>query len=107
MLEELKMILELVNNTVGLAHDFGTKALWLYFGMKFLEWLLIAFGCLWFCSLIKYFIQANAGKDTEFMRQCRDRLRIGSPGSMTNGEYSRTTSKILELIDKYVQEKKP
>ena len=105
MIEELKMILEMVNSTVGLAHDFGIKFLWMYFGTKFLEWVFVVFASYGVYSLFRYAILACAGKDTTFLRECRTRLRTGTSGFMTEEEYTRTTNKILELIDKYNQGK--
>ena len=107
-IEELKMILETINATTGLAKDMGTTWIWLHYGLKLLEGLAILVGI----AVVTYGIYKIArimhsdGIDTVFMRQCRDKLKTGSGGSMTDGEYYRTTAKIMELVDKHIQENK-
>jgi hypothetical protein len=39
------------------------------------------------------------------MRSCRDKLKTGTGGCMTDGEYYRTTTKIMELIEQHLKEK--
>ena len=107
-IEELKMILETINATTGLAKDMGTTWIWLHYGLKLLEGLAILVGI----AMVIYGIYSIARTmnsdciDTVFMRQCRDKLNTGSGGCMTDGEYYRTTAKIMELVDKHIQEKK-
>ena len=106
-IEELKMILETINATTGLAKDMGTTWIWLHYGFKLLSGLMVVAGV----AVVVYGIYITTKtcmvevKDTPFMRQCRDKLKTGSLGGMTDGEYYRTTAKIMELVDKHIQEK--
>lgn len=105
-IDELKMILDTINATTGLAKDMGTTWIWLHYGFKALS------GLAWLAgiALVVYGIYRivktvnNADIDTAFMRRCRDRLGIGSTGTVTEREYYATTTKIMELIDQYKQE---
>jgi len=107
-IEELKMILDTINATTGLAKDMGTTWIWLHYGFKLLYELAFLVGI----AMVIYGIYRiaktvnNADIDTAFMRRCRDRLGIGSTGTVTEREYYATTTKIMELIDQYKQEQK-
>ena len=107
-IEELKMILETINATTGLAKDMGTTWIWLHYGFKLLDGLAMLIGS----AVVIYGVYKIARTmnsdciDTVFMRQCRDKLNTGSGGCMTDGEYYRTTAYIMELVDKHIQEKK-
>ena len=107
-IEELKMILETINTTTGLAKDMGTTWIWLHYGFKALEGL----ACIAGIAIVIYGIYRmvktvnNADVDTAFMRSCRNKLGTGSPGIMTEAEYYATTTKIMELIDQYRREQK-
>ncbi len=107
-LEELKMVLETINNTTGLAKDFGTTWVWLHYGLKVFDSLL-AVACILGVSYVIYrmVVFANGGSVNEaFIRRCRDRLRIGSPGMLTDEEAERVRIKLTELIDKHLQEQR-
>jgi hypothetical protein len=107
-IEELKMILETINTTTGLAKDMGTTWIWLHYGFKALS------GLAWLAgiALVVYGIYrmviavSHADIDTAFMRSCRDKLGTGSTGTVTEREYYATTAKITELIDQYRREQK-
>lgn len=107
-IEELKMVLDAIKDTTGLATDFGTTWIWLHYGFKLLDGLALLIGT----AVVVYGIYRIvkvvncADMDTSFMRSCRDKLRIGSSGFVTEREYYATTTKIMELIDKHMQEKK-
>jgi hypothetical protein len=106
-IEELKMILETINATTGLAKDMGTTWIWLHYGFKFLINLTALAGV----AVVAYAVYRVARVlrsdciDTVFMRECRNKLNTGSLGCMTDGEYYRTTAYIMELVDKHIQEK--
>lgn len=107
-IEEMKMVLETINNTTGLAKDFGTTWVWLHYGLKVFDSLL-AVACILGVVYVIYrlVVYTNGGGDKErFMRQCRDRLRIGSHGYMTDGEWVELRMKLTELIDKHLQEQR-
>jgi hypothetical protein len=107
-IEELKMILETINTTTGLAKDMGTTWVWLHYGFKALE----GFAWLVGIAMVIYSVyrmmrmMSNADIDTAFMRSCRDKLGIGSTGIMTEAEHYATTTKIMELIDQHRREQK-
>lgn len=107
-IEELKMILETINATTGLAKDMGTTWIWLHYGFKVLDVL----ACIACFAIVIYGIYRmvkainNADIDTAFMRSCRDKLGTGSTGIMTEAEHYATTTKIMELIDQYRREQK-
>jgi hypothetical protein len=107
-IDELKMILDTINTTTGLAKDMGTTWIWLHYGFKVLDGLALLV-CI---AMVLYGIYriaiavSHADIDTSFMRRCRDRLGTGSPGCVTEREYYATTTKIMELIDQYKQEQK-
>jgi hypothetical protein len=106
-IEELKMILETINTTTGLAKDMGTTWIWLHYGFKLLDGLALLVGI----AVVTYGIYRIAKTingsdiDTMFMRSCRDKLKTGTGGCMTDGEYYRTTTKIMELIEQHLKEK--
>ena len=106
-IDELKMVLETINNTTGLAKDMGTTWIWLHYGFKVFDMLVL----LMVVAVIGYFIYrivvyVNGGEEPDtFLRHCRDRLNIGSPGVMTDEERRRVCTKISELIDKHNEEK--
>lgn len=107
-IDELKMILETINSTTGLAKDFGTTWVWLHYGLKVFDSLL-AVACILGVAYAIYrmVVYSNGGTHQEaFLRQCRDRLRIGSPGGMTDGEWIALRMKLNELIDKHIQEQR-
>ena len=107
-IDELKMILETINSTTGLAKDFGTTWVWLHYGLKVFDSLL-AVACILGVAYAVYrvVVHANGGGDQErFLRQCRDRLRIGSPGCMTDSEWIALRMKLTELIDRHNQEQR-
>ena len=107
-IEELKMILETINTTTGLAKDMGTTWIWLHYGFKVLDVL----ACIACFAIVIYGIYRmvkainNADIDSPFMRSCRNKLGTGSPGVMTETEYYATTTKITELIDQHRREQK-
>lgn len=107
-IEELKMVLDAIKDTTGLATDFGTTWIWLHYGFKLLDGLALLIGV----AVVVYGIYRMvktlncADMDTSFMRQCRDKLKTGTSGCVTEPEYYATTTKIIELIDKHIQEKK-
>ena len=106
-IEELKLVLETINTTTGLAKDIGTVWIWLHYTFKLLDGLLVI-GCIWGVAYAIYrmVVFCNGGEEDEsFMRQCRDRLRIGSPGSLTDSERRDTQIKLMQLIDKHNEEK--
>ena len=106
-IDELKMILETINSTTGLAKDFGTTWVWLHYGLKVFDSLLAVVCILGVAYAIYRMVAHNSGSGTNetFIRRCRDRLRIGSPGMLTNEEAERVRIKLSELIDKHLQEK--
>ena len=107
-IDELKMILDTINATTGLAKDMGTTWIWLHYGFKALS------GLAWLAGIavVVYGIYriaitvSHADIDTSFMRSCRDKLGTGSPGCVTEREYYATTTKIMELIDQHKREQK-
>lgn len=107
-IDELKMILETINTTTGLAKDMGTTWIWLHYGFKVLDGLALLVGV----AVVVYGIYRivttvnNADIDTQFFRTCRDKLGTGSSGVMTEREYYATTVKIMELIDQHKKENK-
>lgn len=107
-IDELKMILETINSTTGLAKDFGTTWIWLHYGFKVFDMLVLLLVVAVICYVIYRCVLAiNGGGDQErFLRQCRDRLRIGSPGGMTDGEWVELRMKLTELIDRHNQEQR-
>ena len=107
-IEELKMILETINATTGLAKDMGTTWIWLHYGFKVLDGLaLLACIAIVIYGIYRMVIAVNhVDKDSPFMRSCRNKLGTGSPGVMTETEYYATTTKIMELIDQYRREQK-
>lgn len=106
-MEELKLVLETINSTTGLAKDFGTTWVWLHYGMKLLN----GIGYLLIVAIIVYgiyqVVASISGTDNanEFVKECRDRLGTGFPGPLTTNELSHTRSKVFELIDKHNAEK--
>ena len=82
--------------------------IWLHYGFKLLDGLALLIGT----AVVVYGIYRIvkvvncADMDTSFMRQCRDKLKTGTSGCVTEPEYYATTTKIMELIDKHMQEKK-
>ena len=82
-IEELKMILETINATTGLAKDMGTTWIWLHYGFKFLINLTALAGV----AVVAYAVYRVARVlrsdciDTVFMRRCRDKLKTGNGGS--------------------------
>jgi hypothetical protein len=94
-IEELKMVIELVRQISG---DASNVALW-YFGMKFAETLIVLFvligAILW---VVRQIIKANFCQDEEFIKECRDTLRIGHTGSLMPGERKATHRFIRALI---------
>lgn len=107
-IEELKMILETINTTTGLAKDMGTTWIWLHYGFKVLDGLALL-ACIAMVVYGMYRVVrmlSNADIDSQFMRSCRNKLGTGSPGVMTETEYYATTTKIMELIDQYRREQK-
>ena len=107
-IEELKMILDTINATTGLAKDMGTTWIWLHYGFKALSGLaLIASVALVVYGIYRIVLAINhADIDTSFMRSCRDKLGTGSSGVVVEQEYFATTAKIMELIDQYKQGQK-
>lgn len=107
-IDELKMILDTINTTTGLAKDMGTTWIWLHYGFKALGGLAWLFGVTVVVHGIYRIVIAvsHAELDTEFMRKCRDRLGTGSTGCVTEREYYATTTKIMELIDQHKREQK-
>lgn len=107
-IEELKMVLETINNTTGLAKGFGTTWVWLHYGLKVFDSVL-AVACILgvVYAIYRMVVFINGGNENEtFIRRCRDRLRIGSPGMLTNEEAERVRIKLSELIDKHLQEQR-
>ena len=105
-IDELKMVLETINNTTGLAKDMGTTWIWLHYGFKVWDGLLLlSVVAVVAYAIFRIVIYLNDGHDSHFIRHCRDRLGIGSSGYVTPDEYMRTTTKINELIDKHNEEK--
>jgi hypothetical protein len=107
-IDELKIILETINTTTGLAKDMGTTWIWLHYGFKALEGLACIAGiAIVIYGIYRMVIAVNhVDKDSPFMRSCRNKLGTGSPGVMTETEYYATTTKIMELIDQYRREQK-
>lgn len=105
-IDELKMILETINSTTGLAKDFGTTWVWLHYGFKVFEALLVVVCILGGIYGIHRMIahSSSCSVNEAFLRRCRDRLRIGSPGSFTDEEAERVRIKLSQLIDKHLQE---
>lgn len=107
-IDELKMILETINATTGLAKDMGTTWIWLHYGFKVLDGLALLVGV----AVVVYGIFRiakmlnNADTDTPFIRNCRDKLGIGCRGIVTEQEYYETTIKVMELIDQHKREQK-
>lgn len=94
-IEELKMVVELVRHISG---DASNVALW-YFGMQFAQAIIILFtlvGALTWA--VHQIIKANFNQDEEFIKQCRDTLRIGSRGTLLDNERRDTYSMIRQLI---------
>lgn len=106
-IEELKMILETINATTGLAKEMGTTWIWLHYGFKVLQGLVVlATVGIVFYAIYKTILTIHSGTiDTQFMRECRDKLKIGSTGVMTDWEYHVTTSEIRELINRHNKNK--
>jgi hypothetical protein len=107
-IEELKMVLETINTTTGLAKDMGTTWIWLHYGFKVLDglaWIVgvtvVVYGMYRMARMLN-----SADIDSPFMRSCRNKLGTGSPGIMTEEEYYATTTKIMELVDQYRREQK-
>lgn len=107
-LEELKLVLETINNTTGLAKDFGTTWMWLHYGLKVFDAVMVVFCILGVIyGIYRMIVYTTEGSAHDvFMRRCRDRLRIGSPGILTEGEAAQVRNKLSELIDKHLQENK-
>lgn len=107
-IEELKLVLETINTTTGLAKDMGTTWIWLHYAFKLFDGLLVV-GCIWGVAYAIYrtVVFCNGiEEDARFIRKCRDRLRIGSPGALSPNERHDTQDKIIQLIDKHNEEKK-
>jgi len=106
-IEELKMILETINTTTGLAKDMGTTWIWLHYGFKVLEGLAWIVGVtVVVYGMYRMMAVNHVDIDSPFMRSCRNKLGTGSTGIMTETEYYATTTKIMELIDQYRREQK-
>ena len=107
-IEELKMILETINATTGLAKDMGTTWIWLHYGFKLLDGLALLIGVAVVVYGIYRMVKAVncADIDTPFMRSCRDKLKTGTSGCVTQSEHYATTTKIMELIDQHLAAKK-
>jgi hypothetical protein len=106
-IDELKMVLETINATTGLAKDMGTTWIWLHYGFKAFEGLAWIFGVTVFMYGLYRMIKTTLSVDIDspFMRSCRDKLKTGTGGCMTDGEYYRTTTKIMELIEQHLKER--
>ena len=107
-LEELKLVLETINSTTGLAKDFGTTWVWLHYGFKVFEAVTVVFCILGVIYGIYRMVAQSKGNEANeaFIRRCRDRLRIGSSGILTEGEAAQVRNKLSEMIDKHLQENK-
>ena len=105
-IDEHKMVLETINNTTGLAKHVGTIWIWLHYGFKVVVQLIMLSVLSVFAYTVWRVVLTLGGKDTRFMRLCRDRLGIGCQGVMTESEYERTTERIMDLIDKHNKEKR-
>jgi hypothetical protein len=106
-IDELKIILETINTTTGLAKDMGTTWIWLHYGFKVLEGLAWIVGVtVVVYGMYRMMAVNHVDTDSPFMRLCRNKLGTGSPGVMTETEYYATTTKIMELIDQYRREQK-
>lgn len=98
-IEELKLVLETIR---GLSGDASTAAYW-YFGLQFAKDIIILFtlvgGFLWIARKV---IEIVVGQDEQFMRECRDELRIGR-GIFVQEERIATQAAIRKLIQESKQ----
>ena len=99
-IEELKLVLETIRTLSG---DASTAAYW-YFGLQFSKDIIILFtlvgGFLWIARKV---IEIVVGQDEEFMRECRDELRIGCRGIFVQEERRATQAAIRKLIQESKQ----
>ena len=94
-IEEMKMVVELIRQLSG---DASNVALW-YFGMKFAEAMIILFVLVGAaCWVVRQVIKASFCQDEEFIKECRDALRIGYTGSLMPNERKATHRFIRALI---------
>jgi uncharacterized membrane protein len=100
-IEELKLVLETIRSLTG---DATSAAYW-YFGLEFakfvLGWLVGAGVVLTITRMIVTL--SGSGRDEEFMRECRDELRIGSRGALDEAERAVTQRAIRKLIEESKQ----
>ena len=70
-IEELKMILETINATTGLAKEMGTTWIWLHYGLQFLNGLGVFIGVvIGIYAIYRTVLATNSGfQDTLFMRE--------------------------------------
>jgi hypothetical protein len=100
-IEELKLILETIRSLSG---DASTAA-YAYFGLEFVKWLIgWAVGAWVMLSCIKMVLKLNVvDQDTVFMCECRDALRIGVRGNLSEPERADTQRAIRQLIQERKQ----
>lgn len=100
-IEELKLILETIRSLSG---DASTAAYW-YFGLQFAKDIIILVtlvgAAMW--GIHKAVQAAGVGADEQFMRECRDELRIGCHGIFTQEERRATQAAIRKLIQENKQ----
>lgn len=106
-LEELKAVLELVQNTTGMAADFGLLWMWLHYGLAALCMVLTLAGVLGVAyTVYRIVVYTNSHViDTAQTREWRERLGIGSYGIMTSNEYRALVRTIDSLITQHLSER--
>jgi hypothetical protein len=100
-IEELKLILETIRSLSG---DASAAAYW-YFGLEFAKHL-IDYAVLAYVVFLIFRLASQAvglGQDTDFVRECRDLLRIGTSGMLSEGERRATHQAIRKLIEERKQ----
>lgn len=95
-IEELKLVLDTIKSLSGDA----TTAAYAYFGLEFAKFMIgWAVGAWVVFTAIKMVIKLNVvDQDTVFMRECRDALRIGCSGNLSDAERAETQRVIRLLI---------
>ncbi len=99
-IEQLRLVLETLKDVGHEAGSLATLWLWLKFGGSILHTLLVSAGI----AVAGFFIYkgvmaaSGAAGSEAFIKEMRDRLGVGSPGILPDGERNVTQQRLREMI---------
>ena len=99
-IEELKLVLETIQQTTDGAKELGFWWIIMHYGTQvfhMMMWVLCVLGVAW--GIVKAIVIASGSSDSEQnLRELRDLLRIGTPGSVSPREFTEMRDKIRDFM---------